>query len=276
MRKITSLTLLIAGFIELWTSVVLYILPAGRVAYWSNYQLMGLSKTQWGDLHITVGTLLLIAAGLHIWYNWKPIVAYLRNKAKQLKVFNVSSGIALIISLYVTVGTLFHLPPMNYVLQLGESMTNRGNEKYGEPPYGHAELSSLDMFCTRMNIDLETAVNLLSEAGIAFSGPKESMAEIAAANGKTPQQIYEIINLTGTGNDGNAPFPESPPPGFGRKTLREICTTYALSLDEVLSELRQTGYTIDPDDSIKTIGADNDSNSMEVFEVIKKVSSQSR
>lgn len=46
MRKITSLTLAITGLIELVTSVVLYILPSGRVAYWADYRLFDLSKTQ--------------------------------------------------------------------------------------------------------------------------------------------------------------------------------------------------------------------------------------
>ena len=74
MRKVTSLTLIIAGFIEIVTSVVLYIMPAGRVAYWADYQLFGLSKTEWGDIHITVGTLLLIVASIHVYLNWRPIM----------------------------------------------------------------------------------------------------------------------------------------------------------------------------------------------------------
>ncbi|MDA3917380.1 MAG: DUF4405 domain-containing protein [Deltaproteobacteria bacterium] len=70
MRRITSLTLVISGIIELVTSVILYIIPSGRVAYWSDYHLFGLSKTQWGDIHITVGTLILVTAGIHIYHGF--------------------------------------------------------------------------------------------------------------------------------------------------------------------------------------------------------------
>ena len=271
MRRITSLTLLLTGFIELVTSVVLYIIPAGRVAYWSDYRLMGLSKTQWGDIHITVGTLILILSGLHIYYNWKPIVSYLRNKARQLKVFNKSFNAALVISIYVTVGTLFNLPPMNYVLQVGESLSNRGNELYCEPPYGHAELSSLGMFCNKMNIDLEAAMAMLREAGIEFSGSQDTMAEIAEANRKTPQQIYDIFKALAMEYDGNAAFPESPRPGFGRETVKTVCAMYNLSLDEVLAALTAAGFAVDPDDTIQKVGADNDSNPMEIFEILRQV-----
>lgn len=68
------------------TSIILYIVPQGRVAYWSNWQLWGLSKTQWGNIHVNIGILFLIAISFHIYYNWKPILFYLKNPARQLKI----------------------------------------------------------------------------------------------------------------------------------------------------------------------------------------------
>ncbi len=75
MRKVTALTLAISGLIELITSVVLYILPSGRVAYWSNYQLFGLSKTEWGNIHITVGTLFVVMGAILRYLNQSIAVA---------------------------------------------------------------------------------------------------------------------------------------------------------------------------------------------------------
>lgn len=48
MRKITSLTGLLSFLITLLTSVILYVVPEGRVAYWADWHLLGLTKTQWG------------------------------------------------------------------------------------------------------------------------------------------------------------------------------------------------------------------------------------
>lgn len=48
------------------------------MAYWADWRMGGLSKTQWGDIHINVGLLFLLALGLHIYYNWKPLMANLK------------------------------------------------------------------------------------------------------------------------------------------------------------------------------------------------------
>jgi hypothetical protein len=276
MRRITSLTLVISGIIELVTSVILYIIPSGRVAYWSDYHLFGLSKTQWGDIHITVGTLFLVAAGIHIYYNWRPITIYLKNKAKKLTAFNKNFNIALIISLFVAVGTIYNLPPMNYILHLGEYFTDLGNEKYGEPPYGHAELSSLKMFCDKMNISLENAIVLLKNANIKFSDAKDSIVEIAKNNNKTPQQIYNIIKLSNDNLKGGRPFPNTPPPGFGKETIKVICQTYNLSKDEVITKLKNAGFVVQAGDTVKEIGNNNKSNPMAIFEMVKEIANENK
>lgn len=270
MRKITSLTLAISGLIELVTSVVLYIIPSGRVAYWSNYQLLGLSKTQWGDIHITVGFLFLVMGAIHIYFNWRPITSYIKNKAKQFSLLTKSFNIALLLSLYVTVGTLFSLPPMNYVIELGEYFTTTANEKHGEPPYGHAELSSLKMFCSRLNIDLAQAVEVLKEAGITIEDAQQPIGEISKNNDLTPQQLYNVIKAAVILESGDAAFPESPSPGFGKKTIKDICDMYNLSLSEVLDNLKKEGITAKADDTVKDVGRNNQSNPMAIFEIIKK------
>jgi hypothetical protein len=59
------------------TSIILYIVPQGRVAYWADWKLWGLTKTDWGNIHINLGLLFLIALFIHIYYNWKPLINYL-------------------------------------------------------------------------------------------------------------------------------------------------------------------------------------------------------
>jgi hypothetical protein len=44
LRKITSLTAILAFFHLMFTSVVLYIVPPGRVAYWSDWHFLGLKN----------------------------------------------------------------------------------------------------------------------------------------------------------------------------------------------------------------------------------------
>ena len=61
MRKITSLTASLSFVLMVATSVILYIVPQGRVAYWADWRLWGLTKTQWGEIHINVGLLFLLS-----------------------------------------------------------------------------------------------------------------------------------------------------------------------------------------------------------------------
>jgi hypothetical protein len=272
MRKITSLTLAITGIIELITSVVLYIMPAGRVAYWSDYRFLGLSKTEWGNIHLTVGTLFVVMGGIHIYLNWRPITAYLKNKAKNISLFTTSFNVALLLSLYVTIGTLYSLPPMNYIVTFGEQLSAAANEKYGEPPYGHAELSSLNMFCSRLKIDIHQATVLLNQAGIKMTDAKQPVGEIAKTSGVTPQQLYDIIKSAQIGDTAKGSrFPEHPFPGFGKKTLTEICETYNLPLSGVLTKLEDAGFSVQADDTVKEISNNNDSNPAAIFEIIKEI-----
>jgi hypothetical protein len=272
MRKITSLTLAITGIIELITSVVLYIMPAGRVAYWSDYRFLGLSKTEWGNIHLTVGTLFVVMGGIHIYLNWRLITTYIKNRAKKISLFTTSFNAALLLSFYVTIGTLYSLPPMNYIVTFGEHLSAAANEKYGEPPYGHAELSSLHMFCSRLNIDLAQATVLLNEAGIKIKDAQQPVGEIAKTSGVTPQQLYNIIKSAQIGDPGESSrFPENPFPGFGKKTIKEICQTYNLPLARVLTKLKDAGYSLQADDTVKEISSNNDTTPMKIFETFKEI-----
>ena len=192
-RKITSLTMLISFVLCILTSVILYIIPHGRIAFWSHWQLWGLSKTQWGELHLNLGILLLLAGFLHVYYNWKPITAYLKNKSKQMKVFTVNFNVALILTLIVGFGTYFQIPPMSTIINISESIKDAASIKYGEPPYGHAELSSLKKFAKKADLDLSKSITLLRQASIQFENETQTINDIARANNLTPKQVYEII-----------------------------------------------------------------------------------
>lgn len=90
LRKIISLTMLIAFALLITTSIILYIVPQGRVAYWADWQVLSMNKGQWGSLHINLGILFLITGFFHIIYNWKAITAYMKNKGKQLKIVTLN------------------------------------------------------------------------------------------------------------------------------------------------------------------------------------------
>jgi hypothetical protein len=164
-RKITSLTAALAFILIIITSIVLYVVPQGRVAYWADWRFLGLTKTEWGNLHINLGLLFLIALVLHIYYNWKPLLSYLKDKARKMKVLTAEFNVALIITVLFMVGTYLLVPPFSWMMTLNDYFKDAGAEKYGEPPYGHAELSSLKTFAKKTGLDLTKATALLQDAG---------------------------------------------------------------------------------------------------------------
>ncbi len=269
MRRITSLTALLSFLITLWTSVVLYIMPHGRTAYWSDWRFWGLSKDEWGALHINLGILFLLALLLHIWYNWKPITNYLKNKAKALTVFTPDFNIALVVCLVCMIGTLLLIPPFSTILDFGESIKEAASRKYGEPPWGHAELSPLNSFAKKMDWDPAKAMAVLKDKGFNVESGRLTLRQIADANKVSPQDLYNaMLAVLDTGPEGGG-LPDAPPAGFGMRTLQEIATEYDVPLDAMLRALKEKDIQAEPGQSVKTIAGKYDMNPYDVFEILK-------
>ncbi len=272
-RKITSLTALVSFILLILNSVVLYIVPSGRVAYWSDWRLWGLTKTQWGNQHIIVGVLFLIAIALHIYYNWKPIVSYLKNKARQFKLFTKDFNIALVISMICVVGAYVEVPPFNWVLDFSESIKNTAAQKYGEPPYGHAELSTLKTFSLRTGLDLAGSMRRLKNAGVRFENEKQTLLQIAKLNKMTPQQVYLAMKVEEKPGAVKS-LPDSPPKGMGKRAIADICREYNLKLSAVLQAFADNGITATGDSTFKQIAEEHKISSGDVYQILKNATTR--
>lgn len=274
-RRITSLTASLAFILMVLTSIILYVAPQGRVAYWADWRLWGLTKTDWGNIHINLGLLFLISLFLHIYYNWKPLISYLKNTAKQLKVFTPEFNSALVITIVFIVGTYFLVPPFSWVMTLNEHLKDTGAEKYGEPPYGHAELSSLRTFAKKMNLDLEKSMVLLEKTGYTVENSDITLEAIGHQYEIPPQRIYETIKpasiVTDNQSEGGIVLPESPQPGTGNLTLADFCTQFNLNMKLVIREMKKQGIEASEELTIKKIAAKNNMTPTDLYERIKNI-----
>lgn len=271
-RRVVSLTLLISLVPLLVTSVILYIVPEGRVAYWSNWRMLGLSKTQWGDVHINLGWLFLLAGIIHLYLNWKPILNYLRTKAKEFKLFTLEFNIGLLITLFCFIGTLLGIPPLSTIIDFGASFKEAAAIKYGEPPYGHAELSSLKTLATRMGLDPGKVKAELDGAGVQFENPSQSLLEVAKLNNMTPKDVWVIMQKAKPKLQAGEkePFPDSPFPGFGRMKFIDVCNTYGLDRERVLAAFAENKITVDLEKSIKEVAEEHASDPHALFEILQQ------
>jgi len=282
MRKATSLTAALSFIALIVSSVILYIVPHGRVAYWADWHMWGLTKTQWGDMHINTGVLFCLAAFLHIYYNWKAMMSYMK-KSQSFKVFTKDFNIALALTLVTIAGTYFMLPPFSWVLNMGERIKEIGSEKYGNPPYGHAELSSVKTLCSRMGLDLEQSLKNLKAAEMQFDGENSTIITISKSNGITPQQVYELMQ--GNNNQANSPADQgscsgtkvpmssgqkklSHGMGVGKMSVKDLCTKYNITTEKAKERLDQKGLKYSKGDKLKEIAEKNDISPFSVYEIV--------
>ncbi len=255
MRKIASLTALISFTLLMVTSIILYIVPSGRVANWAGYRLWSLSKEDWGSAHINLGFLLLIAILLHVYYNWKPMISYMKNKSKRLSIFTPDFNVSLAVTLVVFFGTLAGIPPMSSNINLSNAITDNANLYYGDPPYGHAELSPLADFADKVKVDLDESLAKLKAAGIKVESSSQTMEEIAHANEISPEQIY--VAMKPESKSSTDEMPEEAPGGTGNRTLAQICEMYQLNPDIIVQGLAEQNIIAEPSQATKDIAAAN-------------------
>jgi hypothetical protein len=277
MRKITSMTMLLSLAVLLLNSLILYVVPEGRVAYWSDWNFLGLTKGNWGEQHTTVGFLFLAAGLLHISYNWRPIIAYMKNKTRQVKVFTAPFNIALALVFVFIIGTYLQVPPMSTIIKISESFKTAAATKYGDPPYGHAELSSLKNFSERENLNLKKSIELLKSTGISISSEKETIKEIAKKSNRSPQQVYELIKPSSNtaqpaiSANGSPVFPDTPQSGWGKKILNDVCAEYGLQIETIIEKLADRDINAGANDAIKDIAAANKIDPLGIFEAIIEI-----
>lgn len=71
--------LMVVGFIVLSLSgMVLYLAPHGRGA--GGAMFLSLSRHDWGDVHIVFGFLFMAAGLVHIFFNGRTLLTYVRRK----------------------------------------------------------------------------------------------------------------------------------------------------------------------------------------------------
>ncbi len=124
MQRITALSLGFSFLIMSYTGIILYIAPSHRMARQLDWHLLWLNKTQYQELHTTSMLTFLIFGALHIYYNWKPMMSYMRNKSKKISFTKKEFLIALTINAIFVVGTLASVQPFQGFLDLGESIQN--------------------------------------------------------------------------------------------------------------------------------------------------------
>lgn len=260
LKKITSLTMLLTMVIMTYTGIILFIAPPGRVAHWANWELLGLDKEEYGALHSTLMVLFIAATILHIYYNWKAITTYMKNKAKEMVVFTKDMVIAVLVTALFVVGTLSEVKPFSSFLMFGEDIKESWEKEYGTAPYSHAELSSFKSFCKKLGFDLEKSEEILKTNGIKYE-LDQSLSQIGKENGVSPQFIYNLLKKNFE-KDGQKIVELT---GLGKKQVKDVAKTLGISTEEFLLKLQGLGIKAKADDKFKIAAENHDMSPMDIM-----------
>ncbi len=270
LRRCVSLTLGLSFIVMTVTGLILFVVPKGKVAYWSDWMLFGLSKEQWTDLHITSMVLLMVSGIWHIYYNWSAIVNYLRDHAKRVTLFKREFLAALLLNLFFVVGTFYNVQPLKSLLDLNADIKAYWERNYGSPPFGHAEESTLKSFTGYSGLDAVQAVERLRAKGLKVSGSDQTLKEIARENGISPQELSNILKPGGGLKKG-----ESEGITFlGRRSLQELAEMGKIDLEKSLEYLKRQGVDADPAMRMREAGDMLGVTPYEAYESLKKASAR--
>lgn len=276
-RGLVSFLTLFGFLVMSLTGLVLFIMPEGRVAYWILWEFAGLSKTDWGNIHILSSILFIVAGAFHIYFNWKPLLRYFKDKIRSGIHLRRELLIAALLSLFIIVCSIRPFPPLSYILEFNDWMKGIWVEADDyEPPFGHAELMPLGSFCRKMDIDPDAAALELRNSGVKFSSKKETLEEIARLNATSPMDIYLLIKKLEP-----APVPEkleSYTPesveiefsgtGIGNRTIRSTCDKVGLDPGLAVSRLNSAGLSGDLDRTVKAAAEESGTQPIEILKIL--------
>ena len=263
-RAFTALIVLWSFIVENVTGIVLYIVPPGRIAHWTNWKLLGFTKEQWASLHTIFGYIFLIFAVIHIYYNWKPILNYIKKKVKAGLRMRMELTVSLAITILVFVATAISLPPFSTVMDFGTKMKNSWEESRQEPFVPHAEEMSLTEFIEQIEISQEEALKLLKDKGIKVQSTSSLIKDIAKDNNTSPAAIYDIL-------EKEPPKKKQSGRGYGWKTLENVAQELNIPLQDIMKFLQSKGIDAQKDEGIRDIAEKTGMTPYELVEMIQKI-----
>lgn len=270
-RSLTSLLLLWMFLALLVSGIVLYIAPPGRIAHWTHWRMLGLTKEGWQALHTVSSVAFLVGGLFHILkFNWGAVTSYLRRSRQGNRAFAWSASASILIAAVVIAGTLAGIPPFSTVMDLGERASQGWAAAGDEPPVPHLEERTLAQVAERLGLDPADALAALEEAGLQGAGPSLKLKEIAAANGVAPSEIYRVLSEKVPARQAGSAAGPVEGGGWGRTTVETAADRLGVDLEAALERLAGLGPEVSPDTPLRELAERAGLTPLEIAEMIAR------
>ena len=250
-KSFVSFGLFYFFLVILFSGVILYITPPGKIANWTNWQLIGLSKSQWQTMHTNFSYLFAILSIFHLFtLNWKTFWSYVNSRVRKGLNRKTELILATLLTLIVFLGAVYRLPPFSSVMDLGENFKESWEEEYSAPPVPHAEEFTIAQLSTDiLKIPEETILAKLEKLGIEVLNNEQTIKELALQTELSPQEIYSDLAPSTHSAGGRI----QPGNGIGRKSLQQIADENDIPLEEMLELLNKEGIDARGDDVMRDL-----------------------
>jgi len=263
-----------------FTGIILFFVPSGRVANWTGWTMLALTKQQWIGLHEWFSIIFVIASLFHLYLNWKPFVGYFKSKVTRAFGLRAEWALAAITCIAVFICTLVGVKPFSSLLELGESIKHGWDSPRQRAPIPHAELLSLTELAEKVpDVDLDTMLSNLKAQGIEIESSNVVLGKLAEAYDMTPARLYDIAlgqaasDKGGGGRHGQAGADGAhgggSGRGFGRMTLKQYCEQMDLDLNSAVKKLKEAGFTAGADMTIRDISDSTGAHPSEIRTILQ-------
>ena len=240
------------------TGIILFISPAGRVANWTDWNVWGLSKTEWTRLHLAFMVIMLIPGIFHLfWFNWRIFWSYLKTKASRGVRYKWEFGASVLLTLVLIFGMLGQIPPVISLADLSDWVSESWEENKKNAPVSHAELLTLEEYAATIKVPIESVIEILKKKGYTPAGPNQVLQELAAQYKVAPSDLDalfkedpETAQARSSVSGGGA--------GYGKMKFSDLIESLGLTREEALKRLKDAGITgVEDRQTLKEIGEAN-------------------
>ncbi len=132
-RSFISFLLTLAFLWMTVAGVVLYLGPPGGVARRTGWAFWGMGRDEWMAQHIACCGVFVVASLVHIWLNYRALWAYMHSQARRGLNRRWEMLAATALTAFLIAGTIWNLPPWNWVLSGSRHLTSyRGEARHIE------------------------------------------------------------------------------------------------------------------------------------------------
>ena len=192
-RSFISLTLFFSFLILSLSGFALYIKPEGDIAHWIAWKFIGISKSGWEGFHALFSLFFLIFALIHLCFNWKVLLNYLKDKFSKGLTLKKELLSSIFIVILLLICTIMQWQPFWKIAEWRQGFKKNKNLVTVEEPESGFSKKKLSYVAEIVNIPAEELVQKLNQFDIRVNDTNERLIDIAKANKTSPERIYMNI-----------------------------------------------------------------------------------